>query len=252
MKEVTPKEFSWEKQNPLYDWKPVPTCMGVISQSNHKTRERSKESLRKVVWHRVEGMMIDAIVAGSDDDEYMLWVDFVANKMACECKAFEYRSGPCKHVIAAILRGIRKQEGGTELDWLNSAVIESRNAETNRTRKKRERQPSFAEGIAQAHGCTVETRKVGRRAVTGYVLDNDKLWTGPLPVPEKGEEVLVHLPTGETVNGEVLSPYDGHEEYHGLKVHVPKTPDNYKSNRITAFGTEIERPQPDNRGDGDE
>lgn len=247
MKKPIPKE----KKNPLYDWMPTNSCLGIIIRANSDTRDRAINLLESnsIFWIRIRDDKVDAVIKGGEED-YLLNIDFednsfgdfVAGSMRCECESFIYREGPCKHVTALALEAIVRRSGGeaTYRDWISSVCSESRNSGAQYM--PWENRPVISEEIAEEHGVSVKQIHKFRKKIDCYELDDGMYWTGDLPLPSEGETVKTKLATGEETTATIVSRFEEDENNMlGFWAKLDNKPEVYKSDEIVLYGSEIRR-----------
>lgn len=240
-------KFNIEDPNPDLDWPHTPSLLGIIAMSNEGARGRADDVLDRMTWHRVrdEDDEVRAVVEGSDEDDWMVSIHFDRATARCECPAFEYSDGPCKHLVASAAYAVSKREESdrSPFDWIDLSLSESRNVGRGPIWKLRDsdrKKHTPNDSDADRCGMPVETRRVGRREVTGYVTDDGSLWTGPVPIPSVGDPVLIDLPRedGLTV-GEVLEHYDEDEHFYGLVVELSEAPEFFSGEEVVVFGQDV-------------
>lgn len=242
--------FLTEEPNPLHEWRHVNTSIGIISLASQGSRKNAKESLQNTgfIWFSLDGDSVRAVCpSGSRDKEYVVMVDFEDGEMLCECEGFTYNDGACKHIVSVLAKAIYEFEGPPSQDggrtnswnWIDYAIEESRNATSSR--QAWEKEPSFKQEIARAYDAEVTTVDKGRREVTCYELDDGSYWTGPLPVPETDDMIMVYLPNGQKLPARVKSRELTDNNYCALQVKLGETPEHFSNNEIRVYGREVFR-----------
>jgi len=221
----------------------------MVVRSTGKTRERALNiiSKRHIFWFRPSHNRVDAVVRGSEKDylvnldfEHHHFGDFVDGSMLCDCEAFTFRDGPCKHIVAVAAEAITRIEGGDATTWMREVCSESRNS--GEQYKPWERKPQIDEEIAKVHNATVEVVKKHRKEIRCYSLKSGMFWTGSLPLPEIGESIKAKLPTGDEIDAEVLREFSEDENSMlGYWVRLEDAPDIYKNDEIVLYGSEMIR-----------
>lgn len=237
------EEFLLESQNPLYDWPYVNTTLGIVAHGNATSRKNGLKLIdnKGFIWLEQKGEMVRSVCESSSRDfSHLVVIDYEDCEFSCECEAFEFNDGPCKHIVAVALRSLVKFEGSDSQTWVKTAVEESRNAQSGR--KAWEKEPSFNEGVARKFGAKVVDYQKARKTIQCYELDNGKYWTGPLPVPEPDDKITVVLPTGEKLPARVMEHVDNDSsDFKALKVKLGKTPKHFDKKVIRVYGNEVFR-----------
>lgn len=245
--QVQSDSFLDESQNPLYDWDHVGTTLGIIAHASSAARENGLKTIEEkgFVWLEERDDVVRAVCKSSSRPfSHLVIIDYNEGQMSCECEAFTYNDGPCKHIVAVSARAISKLEGVedsnmTARDWIEMAVEESRNADS--ARKAWEKEPSFEPGMARKHNAEVIEVDRGRRTVTGYQLEDGTFWTGPLPVPKSDDKITVCLPTGDKVPARVMEQITTNNDYKALKVKLGRTPSHFDKKVLRVYGREVFR-----------
>lgn len=241
-------KFNIEDPNPDLDWRWTPSMLGLIAMSDEGSRRRSDDVLDRMTWHRVreDDDEVLAVVDGSDEEDWRVGIHFDRASARCECPAFEYSQGPCKHIVASAAYAISKSEGvdKTPDEWVDLALSESRNIGRGTIWKLRDSdRKKHRPNDEDADGCDmkVDTRRIGRREVTGYVVpESDNLWTGPVPIPAVGDEVILDLPREDDLTvAEVLDHYDEDEHFYGLSVELSEAPEFFSGEEVIVFGQDL-------------
>jgi hypothetical protein len=239
--------FLDESQNPLYDWDHVGTTLGIIAHASSSARENGLKTVEEkgFVWFDERNGVVRAVCQSSSRSlTHLVLIDYNDNQMTCECEAFTYNDGPCKHIVAVASRALSNLEGSEDdnmaaKDWIELAVEESRNTQSGR--RAWEKEPSFEPGLARKHDAEVVEVEKGRRTVQGYKLQDSTIWTGPLPVPVEDDKITVCLPTGEKVPARVMEQIQTSSDYKALKVKLGRTPSHFDKKILRVYGREVFR-----------
>jgi hypothetical protein len=227
------------------NWDATPEAFGIITMSDTTARKNALKTFNKIEYMRVRDLDIVAFVTASSkgrDEPYMVAIDFLGHACSCECPSFAHRESPCKHVVAVVAKAVERMEGRADTSataWMELALAEARNAALQKM--PWETKPSFDPHMAQEYGYAIAKVTIARREVEGYMLENRRLWTGPLPLPVPGERIQVHLPTGDRVKATVIEEDLEHRIFQGYLVELDETPENFESNIMVIAGAEMER-----------
>lgn len=236
------KSFSRSDSNVDLRWVHTPAAYSIFVMSDPTSRRSLNRNVGKIEYMRLRDSDIIAFVTSSGDHPYRVAIDFLHRQMSCECESFHFRESPCKHVMAVVAHAVQLKENlddYTPEDFVSAALAESRNAALQKM--PWEDKPSFDPEVAAQYDYTVVTVRLGRRDVTGYMVENSKVWTGPLPLPEPGERIMAHLPTGEKIEATILERDEEHRTYLGFLVRLDEKPKGYSSDTIVLMGSEVVR-----------
>lgn len=224
--------------NPNRKWRHTPTCLGLVLYSGRDSRRRSLEIQDNIDDVRQRGDVYEATSFGSSG-RYSLRLNLEAGLMHCDCKSFEHRDGPCKHLTALAVMLVAEHEGGGSRYWTRASVLESRNSGDQY--KLWEERPSVSDKIARDYGLEIVEVYECVQPVRGYRLHSGRIWTGAMPLPQNGEKVLAYLPNGEQVPSTIVRPFDEDTVYQAYVVSMEWIPDDYDDHETVLFGTEMLR-----------
>lgn len=214
-------------------WRWTPAMLEVIASASSGARKRALNAAERIEWSSLSDGALEAIVAsssgGSDasileggGDAWRTEIDLEGRRIDCECPAFKYNAGPCKHLVGLAVAAVADAEGGSRRTWRKRAMILSRNRSRNASKElgdmRRPDHHDIDEAEARAHGTEVRTKAIGASEVRGYdaPTDNGSIWTGPLPVPEPGERIAWSV-GGDVERGEVVEWCDADADFFGLR-----------------------------------
>lgn len=233
------KEIRRISPNPNRKWQHTPTCLGIVLFSGRASRHRSLEIQNAIDEIDSERDSIFTATVYGDTGKYAVRLNLEAGLMHCDCKSFEHREGPCKHLTALALKLVADHEGGGPRYWTRASVLESRNAGDQY--KVWENRPSVSDETAEAYGVEIDELYECVQPVKGYRLNNGKMWTGAMPLPAKGERVLAYLPNGEQVPSTIVRSFDEDKVYQAYVVQMDWVPEDYDDELTVLFGTEMLR-----------
>lgn len=224
--------------NPNRKWIHTPTCLALVLYSGVGSRKKSLEIQDRIDDIKVSGEAYSATAYGSSG-KYDVRLNLDAGLMHCDCRSFEHRSGPCKHITALAVTLVSEHEGGGPRYWTRASVLESRNAGDQY--KIWESRPSISDDIAKKYGAEIVEMYECVQMVRGYMMNSGRIWTGALPLPEDGEKILAYLPNGQQVPAVIVRRFDEDPVYQAYVVRMDWPPDGYDDIETVLFGTEMLR-----------